>query len=270
MKKPFFITVIQDSNDSGTKGRITTRIQKLFEGILPSFVSVEAFSDLPAAGNLLDILDSSEGSEGVIILNTAPRHGEGKKYKNGIPFGYFYYKKTLVVTTINKSILSFVKKFNITNKVNIFDIEEVMKFALENNLIEDWVAEKVINTQFRSFEFEPRAAFWLWNNYNLPFNEFYINEEEYNFEEEKGKIWLIDNFGNCKTTLLANDFQKGELIKTKIGNLKVYDHLSDLPNGEAGLVKGSSGLNKEKFIEVIIQGKRASDEFGLKIGEKII
>jgi hypothetical protein len=90
MNKINFITVIQDCNDEGTKGRITSRVQNLFEGISPSFVAVGAYSDLQAAGNLVDILDATEGGDGVILVNAAPRHGKGKKYENGIPFGYFY------------------------------------------------------------------------------------------------------------------------------------------------------------------------------------
>jgi hypothetical protein len=90
MNKINFITVIQDCNDEGTKGRITSRVQNLFEGISPSFVAVGAYSDLQAAGNLVDILDATEGNDGIILVNSAPRHGKGKKHENGIPFGYFY------------------------------------------------------------------------------------------------------------------------------------------------------------------------------------
>lgn len=58
-------------------------------------------------------------------------------------------------------------------------------------------------------------------------------------------------------------------IETKIGRLKIYDWLHLLPDGETGLVKGSSGLNQEKFIEIIVQGKRANEIYNLKIGDNI-
>lgn len=264
INKPNFITVIQDCNDEGTKGRITTRVQNLFGGRLPSFVAVGAYSDLQAAGNLVDILDAAEGGEGVVLVNAAPRHGKGKKYKNGVPFGYFYYKKTLVVLTIDDIILDLLKDLNITKTIKVFHIPTVMDEASKKGLVEKWVAEKTKNTQFRSFEFEPRIASWVWNG-----EKFTTETLEITGNHENGQIWLIDNFGNCKTTLLASEIKEKEFLETKIGKIKVYNWLSELPNGETGLIKGSSGLEKEKFVEIIIQGKRAVDVYDLKIGDNI-
>jgi hypothetical protein len=34
---------------------------------------------------------------------------------------------------------------------------------------------------------------------------------------------LIDNFGNCKTTLLASEVRGKEFLETKIGKLKIYN-----------------------------------------------
>ena len=135
-KKPNFITVIQDCNDEGTKGRITSRVQNLFKGVQPSFVAVSAYSDLQAAGNLVDILDATEGGAGVILVNAAPRHGKGKNYENGVPFGYFYYKKTLVVLTIDEIILDLLKDLGITENIKVFDIPTVMDEAYEKGLVE--------------------------------------------------------------------------------------------------------------------------------------
>jgi hypothetical protein len=266
--KPNFITVIQDCNDEGTKGRITTRVQNLFEGIMPSFVAVGAYSDLEAAGNLVDILDSSEGGEGVILVNAAPRHGKGKNYKNGVPFGYFYYKNTLVVLTIDDIILNVLKDLNITDSVEVFDIPTVMDEAFEKGLVEKWVAEKTKNTQFRSLEFEPRIASWIWKG-----EKFTTEKIEISGGHENGKIYLIDNFGNCKTTMTASAISKlkneNNEVETKIGKIKVYDWLHELPNDETGLIKGSSGLNQEKFMEVMVQGKSAADVYDLSIGDNI-
>ena len=189
IKKPNFITIIQDCNDEGTKGRITSCVQNLFEGISSSFVAVGAYSDLQAAGNLVDILDATEGNTGVILVNAAPRHGKGKKHDNGIPFGYFYWKKTLVVLTIDEIILNLLKDLNITETIEVFDIPEVMDWALKNNLVEKWVAEKTKKTQFRSFEFEPRVAQWIWNDKKVPSKKVKIKGKH-----ENGQIWLIDNF----------------------------------------------------------------------------
>ena len=264
IKKPNFITVIQDCNDEGTKGRITSRVQNLFKGILPSFIAVGAYSDLQAAGNLIDILDATEGEDGVILVNAAPRHGKGKKYENGVPFGYFYYKKTLVITTIDEIILEIIKDFGITDKIEVFDIPEVVDEAVKRGLIEKWVAEKTKKTQFRSFEFQPRVAQWIWNNEKIPTKTLEITGHHRN-----GKIWLIDNFGNCKTTLLGSELKGKEFLETSIGKLKIYNWLHELPDNETGIVIGSSGLNKDKFAEIIVQGKSAAQKYGLKIGDRI-
>ncbi len=264
LRKPNFITIIQDCNDEGTKGRITSRVQNLFKGTMPSFVAIGAYSDLQAAGNLVDILDATEGQEGIILVNAAPRHGKGKKYNNGVPFGYFYWKKTLVVLTIDEIILNLLKDLKITNFVEVFDIPVVMDWAFENELIEKWIAEKTKKTQFRSFEFEPRVAKWIWMNYKVPSKKLEILGAHLN-----GQIWLIDNFGNCKTTLLASKIKGQDFIETKIGKLKVYNWLSELPNNETALVLGSSGLEKEKFVEIIVQGKKANEIYDLKIGDNI-
>lgn len=39
----------------------------------------------------------------------------------------------------------------------------------------------------------------------------------------KGQIFAIDNFGNCKTTMLASDIKGKEKVKTSIGEIQAYD-----------------------------------------------
>ena len=76
-------------------------------------------------------------------------------------------------------------------------------------------------------------------------------------------------FGNCKTTLLASTIKDKNNLNTKIGKLKIYNWLSQLPNDETGLILGSSGLEQDKFVEIIVQGKKANEIYDLKIGDNI-
>ena len=76
MNKLDFITIIQDCNDKGTKGRITSRFQDLFCGVAPSFVGIDFYENLEAAENLVDILDLTEGINKIVLVNAAPRHGK--------------------------------------------------------------------------------------------------------------------------------------------------------------------------------------------------
>src|SRR5688572_12965729 len=93
-----FVTIINDCKDENAFGRQATKAAALFGC---SIVTVGVDSDIEAAGNLIDCLDAGEGKEGVILVNVAPRHGDAKKWPNGTPFGYFLYKETLVVTSID-------------------------------------------------------------------------------------------------------------------------------------------------------------------------
>jgi hypothetical protein len=54
-------------------GRQATRISVLF-GLNPSLVAINNYSELEAAGNIIDVLDATDGEEGILIDNSAPRH----------------------------------------------------------------------------------------------------------------------------------------------------------------------------------------------------
>ena len=120
-----FVTLITDCKDDNALGRSTTRLSTLFECNITT-IGVNGWdADLEAAGNLIDVLDASEGKKGVVLVNVAPRHRSGKKWPNGTPFAYFHYKETLVVTSIDGLTLSLVKKFNLVDRVNVMDIQKL-------------------------------------------------------------------------------------------------------------------------------------------------
>lgn len=260
-----FVTIINDCRDQNAFGRQATRAAALFNAPVAT-IGVE-FDELEASGHLIDMLDASEGEEGVILVNVAPRHGRGKKWPNGTPFGYFYVGKTLIVSSIDGLTLSLVKKFGLADSLKLLDIPEVTEAMVKENVLTPHDRESIIHTQFRSYVFVPRVAHWIKKGLTVPNSPYSFTE----VMDIPQVVWMIDNFGNCKTTLLPKDidFTPGKTIETKVGTLTCYNRLKDVPNSEAGLIIGSSGYGDDRFLEVVAQGKSAANRFDLKVGSPL-
>src|SRR3989344_3943695 len=229
-----FVTIINDCRDNNAAGRQCTRAAALL-GVSPIFVGVK--DDIEAAGNLLDVLDAAEGREGIVLVNVAPRNGQAHNFQNGTPFGYFRYQNTLVISSISGYTLSLVKRFGLIDRIQLLDIPKVLAALAAQGQLGTELVEKISWSQFRSFDFLPRAAFWLWHRLPLP-SETYSLESIPALER---RVWCVDNFGNAKTSLLPEEvgFALGVKIKTKVGELVCYQRLRDLPDNESGLVIGS-------------------------------
>lgn len=220
-------------------------------------------NDLAAAGNLIDILDAAEGRRGIVIANAAPRYGQAKKWPNGTPFCYFFYGETLVISTIDGLMLSLVKKLGLVEKVNLLDIPQVVAAMVQNNQLDQTTASSIVDTQFRSFEFVPRLATWLSRQLPIPAKE-YSNAK---ITAPPASIWWVDNFGNCKTTLLPADINGSLRLGQTI--LPIFPALKDVPDSQPAVVIGSSGIKNQRFMEIVIQGGRAAQSLGLRVGSKI-
>lgn len=246
-------------------GRQTVRAAQILEWPV---IPVGVDSDLEAAGNLIDLLDASEGKRGVILVNVAPRHKEGKKWENGTPFAYFHYKETLIVASISGLTLSLIKKFKIVDHVNLMDIPTVLESLKKQGIIDQNGIDHIRHTQFRSFEFLPKIAGWIMDGLDIPSEKYMLDE----VPDAPKAIWWIDNFGNCKTTLTEEDIDQnsGETIKLKLGNFKIYTRLKDVPDQEKALIIGSSGLKEKRFLEIVIQGISASHELGITTQMEVI
>jgi S-adenosylmethionine hydrolase len=85
------------------------------------------------------------------------------------------------------------------------------------------------------------------------------------------EVWLVDNFGNCKTTILPEEigFEEGKKIQTRFGMATQYRQLRSVPDGELALTIGSSGYGENRFVELVIQGKSASALLKIKVGDVI-
>lgn len=260
------ITIINDCQDQNAKLRQISRAGSLFERSSVNCFGVKC--ELEAAGFLLDAIDAFEGRKGVIIVNVAPRNGKARKWKNGAPFGFFWYKKTLIVSSVDGLVLSLAKEFGLITQFYILDIEEVLnRISLKE--IDAETKTRIKESQFRSFDFLPRAACWIYQNKKIPKASFDVSK----IEPAPKAIWFVDNFGNIKTTLTKNDLCANKSATIRIGNsnidLKFYDRLRDVPDKEIGLTCGSSGVGNRRFLEIAIQGDNAAKAFGIKKGDKI-
>lgn len=272
-----FVTVITDCFDANASARQITRYQSYLGGLPTYLVAVNmpttdidvspSHGELEAAMQIIDTLDAAEGGRGIVVANVAPRQGRGKHWPNGTPFGYFHYKNTLVLSTIDGLTLSLVKKLGLTDHIKMFDIPTVIPEMIERGLLEDWKHDLIVKSQFRSYEFLPRAAKWLTQGIDLPYEKYPISE----VMDAPKAIGYIDNFGNTVTTMLPEDidFEAGKKIKTKFGEIACYDRLKDVPNGEPAFIIGSWGLEKRRWVGFVIQGKSAAREFKLKVGDTL-
>lgn len=246
-----FATIINDCHCDNARGRQETRITSLLN-CPANFIKVD--SDLEAAGNLVDALDSGLGEKGVILVNVAPRNGEAKKWSNGTPFGFFYFQDTLVISTIDGRTLSLVKKLGITDKIQTVNVEEVLGEKIPEK-------KYLTQTQFRSLEFTPRLAYWLLSGEKIKTKEIDIEE----VPDLGATVWWVDNFGNIKTSVLAGT-DEAERISSRLASqgFEVTSKLKDTPEGRPSLVVGSSGLGERKFLEIVINGRNASGELDIK------
>ncbi|OGY88054.1 MAG: hypothetical protein A2233_04660 [Candidatus Kerfeldbacteria bacterium RIFOXYA2_FULL_38_24] len=265
------ITYITDCRDDNTLGRLRTRVSTLFSGSSVVFVRVSSnlsSADVEAAINLVDIIDAYDGHPGIILVNVAPRNGNAKRWPNGTPFGWLQLGNLAIFTTIDGYTLSLIQKvLKQQLTVKIYDIPTcVPKMDLSAE-----TQKRIINTQFRSFDYLPRLAAEIVHGRPLPITE--------TFSEipimPLSTCW-IDSFGNIKTNILPEeiDFKVGEDRVLRVGEnkqfrLPCYERLKDIPDNVAALTVGSSGLGDKRFIEIMKQGKSAACELGLTTGEQL-
>ena len=255
-------TIINDCKDSNAVGRQIIRTSSLLGGSV-SFIGVS--NDLEASGNIIDALDAYGDLPGVVLVNVAPRNGKAKKWKNGTPFGYFWYKKILVISSIDGLTLSLVKKLKLTKTVNVFDIPTVLNQLVLKKIIPPNLKNHITNTQFRSYDLLPRIAPYLLKNKNIISKQISID----NFPDAPPVVWWIDNFGNCKTTILKKETLQHNSVATRFGKLKYFEKLKDVPDKTTALVTGSSGLSNDRFLEIVTQGKSAAKSLGVSSGDLV-
>jgi len=261
------ITIINDCCDENAKLRQISRAGSLIKNSSVNCFGVK--SELEAAGFLADAIDAFDGKEGVVLANVAPRGGKGKRWENGTPFGFFWHKKTLIVSSIDGLILSQAKKLGAVKELFIVDIASVLN-SMKDSSLDQETKERIAKSQFRSFDFLPRLAAWILEKKKIPVEKYDLAE----IADIPQCIWFIDNFGNIKTNLFKKDCDTaGKTVdlkfNDKIHKFDFYEHLKDLPNKKIGLVVGSSGLGNKRFLEIMIRGGNAAQELEVEINSEI-
>ncbi len=277
--------IITDCADGNARARQELRFANLF-GSKPTFLGVDAdvvlgegnkAADVEAAGNLLDLLDASGNIPGsspdwpaVILVNVAPRGGKTTKiWENGTPFCYFHIGQTLVVSTYARRCLSLIRDIGGIETVELLDVPTVTAAAVEWGELTPAGAERINHTQFRSLEFLPLVARWIYDKRPMSSTTQTLDD----IPTIDPSVWHIDSFGNVKTTLLPSDinFADGKTITLANGEtVQCYTHLADVPRGVPALIIGSSGYGDDRFLELVIQRSNAAERYGLSVGSPIL
>lgn len=257
-----FTTIINDCKDDNAVGRQMSRLAALGATGL-SFVGVD--SDLEASMQLIDILDATEGRPGLILVNVAPRGGTATQFENGTPFAYFRYGETLIVTSVDGYALSAVKQLGLIEAVALLDTHTSAPALVAAGIVSEEAAARIPTTQFRSFDFTPRAGLYLFNGGSLPHERYDLT----NVPDLPQAIWHIDNFGNCKTTLRRTDISADSPTKTRFGDFPFFTQLKSVPDHTAALTEGSSGLGPTRFLELVIERGNFAKVHQAKIGDDI-
>ena len=257
-----FCTIINDCKDANAFGRQSTRVASLLSCPI---TTIGVSSDIEAAGNLIDALDASEGREGFILVNVAPRDGASKKGGNGSPFALFSYHKTQVISSVEGYTLSLVKKLLPQSHLQIISFEKIVSLFSD---LDEAGKIRIATTQFRSFEFLPRIACLLAQSVvDLPTTPLAWDT----IQDISPTIWWVDNFGNCKTTLTNQDIEveTTKIISFPFGELPFYLRLKDVPDNITACVIGSSGINNIRLLEIVVQGGSATQTLNIGIRNRL-
>jgi hypothetical protein len=270
-------TIITDCADGSARTRQELRFDTLF-GVKPTFLGVDSYSPVEAAGNLVDQLNvltkfplADKERDNIVLVNVAPRAEDVKqKWDNGTPFCYFRINNTLVVSTYEGHCLALARDLGIIGEVELLDAPTVTVAAVQWGDLSAEEAEKISHSQFRSLEFLPLVAYWLWQGKPVPSKKQSLAE----LPSPKGQVWLIDNFDNVKTTLLPEDvdFKQGKEVTLFNGAVATcYRRLTDVPKGVTALTVGSSGYGPHSFLEVVVGGcGKAGSQHGFAIGSPVL
>jgi hypothetical protein len=270
-------TIITDCADDLARGRQELRFASLF-GARPTFLGVGSYEPIEAAGDLLDALDvlinfpiANQTQENIVLVNVAPR-GEDvqQKWDNGTPFCYFRIGKTLVVSTYEGQCLALARDHGIVSEVELLDVPTVTAAATEWGDLTPAEAQKINDSQFRSLEFLPLVAYWLWQGKPVPS----VTQPLHELPSAKSAVWHVDNFGNVKTTLLPADvgFEQGKQVTLANGQVATcYTRLADVPQNTLALTIGSSGYGPHRSLEIAVGHRgRAAAEHSFAIGAPVL
>ena len=274
------IISLTDCTDPNAVARQSARLAALF-GRTPTVLPLcGADPEGTAALTLLDVLRSTEllggaGEPTVILVNIAPRDGH---WPNGVPFCYFRVREHLVVSTLNPRVLEPLRRHLGVEAVEATDVREVVEAAAAG-----WAeftpaqVDEIARTQFRSLWYVPLLARWLVDGRPVPSRTNALTGELTGADvEAEPRVAVVDNFGNCKLDLPAEELPGYAAAGTVpvydresgvVREVSCYPRLVDVPRGEAGVITGSSGYG---FAELVVRGGSAARLFGLREGDALL
>lgn len=248
MTPPLLISIITDCHDANVRLRQEIRYATLIAGSKPTCYGIDQ-RPMQAAGCIIDALDAGRDSNQIIVANVAPR--QHKQYKNGCPFSFVHVGNAIVIGT--PGVFGLLKEFGLATEVQETDVYEVC-----SKFLDEKEAHRIAESQFRSFEYLPLLAKWIHEGKEIPAQR--VSIESY----EKPCVWFVDNFGNCKTTATEQS-----QLSTEYQKVPFYKRLADVPVGEMAVIQGSSGYMDTRFLEIVVQGKNASEIQGLSVGNTV-
>jgi S-adenosylmethionine hydrolase len=136
--------------------------------------------------------------------------------------------------------------------------------------------DEIARTQFRSLWYVPLLARWLVDGRPVPSRTQAPADLETVGAESSARVAVVDNFGNCKLNLPAEDLPGYAAAGTVpvsdrehgvTREVSCYPRLVDVPRGEPGIITGSSGYG---FAELVVRGGSAARLFGLTEGDALL
>ena len=274
MSNPPIIS-LTDCTDPNAVARQSARLAALF-GRTPAILPLSgADPEGTAALTLLDVLRSTEllggaGEPTVILVNIAPRDGH---WPNGVPFCYFRVREHLVISTFTPRVLEPLRRYLGVEAVEVTDVREAVQAAAAG-----WAeftpaqVDEIARTQFRSLWYVPLLARWLVDGRPVPSRTEPLAE----LADTPVRVAVVDNFGNCKLNLPAEELPgyaaAGSVavldrVSGVTREVPCYPRLVDVPRGEPGVITGSSGYG---FAEFVVRGGSAARLFGLTEGDALL
>ncbi len=264
--------IINDCLDDNTRGRQCFALGSFLEKGVQAFVGVK--TDLEATGNIVDLAAASH-SDAVILWNVAHRDGEAKKFGNGTPFCWTEFtkktgEKIIGFGTVDGFALSLPKKFGIFKSINLLDTSEAAEAMGKAGFMTSDEIRRAYSSQHRSLDFAPFAAAFILAGGQLPSSIIPIAQ----IPDCPDIIWWVDNFGNCKTSIVPlnpADFSSNieNAMNVRGEYLASFRHLSQVPDGWAAVDIGSSGIDGIECLEIVVQGGSAAKRFNLKVGQML-
>jgi S-adenosyl-l-methionine hydroxide adenosyltransferase len=262
--------IVNDCRDANAQGRQIGELLRCLD-CSPAFLPVQ--HELEAAITIVDLLNTFRGGKrGLILSNVAPRKGTTG---NGTQFGYFRYGAAVVVTTVTDTMLSLVANLEIVKAIKVLEIEQATRFLVSRRFVDPDDFEHITQSQFRSAMFAPPVGAYLLLHDDIPAIPQPLNKLA--SKEIEGAVCFVDNFGNCKLASVIEEGGEpvdGTLLATKLGGqrekLPFYRMLASVPDSEAAITRGSSGIGAKRFLEVVVKGGSASKEMKLGVGDRVL